>query len=162
MSTLLTCRNISSHMVVSHIAIIIPCIWWLFGYNSGTYTSHCIDKLMAVTLTASIMITTTYHYYYECVFHSIEAKSLIINTIVLNIYMFYRGVQYIYIIFGFGILYMLQVTIQNVEKEICIIKYEQYHPYCHYIAGLYVMYCVYLIQSTFTEDISSIITNNPL
>ncbi len=162
MSTLLTCRNISSHMVVSHVAIIIPCIWWLFGYNSGTYTSHCIDKLMAVTLTASIMITTTYHYYYECVFHSIEANVLVVNTIMLNIYMYYRGVYYQYILYGFCILYCLQIAIQKVEKEKGITNYEIYHPYCHYIAGLYVMYCVYLIQSTFTEDISSIITDNPL
>jgi len=152
MTRIVTHRELFSHMIFSHIAIIIPCIWWVFGYNSGTYTSHCVDKLMAITLTSSVMITTTYHYYNECIFHSIEANALIINTLLLNIYMYYRGVHYLYFIFGFGILYILQVTIQKVEKEICPIKYEQYHPYCHYIAGFYVMYCVYLIQSTFTDD----------
>ena len=34
-------RNLFSHMVLSHIAIVVPCIWWLFGYNSGTYISLC-------------------------------------------------------------------------------------------------------------------------
>ncbi len=145
-------RELSSHMIFSHIAIMIPCIWWIFGYNSGTHISHCIDKLMAVTLTASVIITITYHYYYECVFHTIEANALIINTLLLNMYMCYRGVQYVYIIFGLGILYILQVTIQKVEKDKCLASYEQYHPYIHYIAGIYVMYCVYLIQSTFIDD----------
>lgn len=150
MSTKLMCRNITSHMIVSHIAIIAPCIWWIFGYNSGTYTSHCIDKSMAVILTASIMITTTYHYYYECVFHSIEAEAMTVNTLMLNIYMFYRGVQYIYIIIGGGILYVLSVSVDFIGKKNGIENYEKYHPYIHYIGGLYVMYCVYLIQGTFT------------
>jgi len=145
-------RYLFSHMILSHIAILAPCIWWIFGYNSGTHISHCVDKLMAVTLTASVMITTTYHYYYECIFHSIEANALIINTLVLNMYMYYRGVHYAYIIFGGGILYILQVTIQKVEKDKCLETYEKYHPYIHYIAGIYVMYCVCLIQRTFIEE----------
>jgi hypothetical protein len=145
-------RNLFSHMVLSHIAIVVPCIWWLFGYNSGTYISHCVDKIMAVILTFSVIITTSYHYYNECIFHTIETNALIINTVCLNIYMYYRGVHYVYIILGFGILYILQVTIEKVEKEKCINIYEHYHPYCHYIAGFYVMYCVYLIQNTFIED----------
>ena len=155
----ITHRELLSHMVLSHVVIIIPCIWWIFGHNNGTYTSHCIDKIMAVTLTSSVMITTTYHYYYECIFHTIEANTLIINTILLNIYMVYCGVHYLYIIIGFGILYMLQLLIDTVEKNKCIINYELYHPYCHYIAGFYVMFCVYLIQQTFTED-SCVIENN--
>jgi len=115
-------------------------------------TYHCVDKIIAVILTASVIITTSYHYYNECIFHTIETNALIINTACLNIYMYYRGVHYVYIILGFGILYVLQVTIEKVEKEKCIHTYEHYHPYCHYIAGFYVMYCVYLIQNTFIED----------
>jgi hypothetical protein len=154
--SIITHRELFSHMVLSHIAIVIPCIWWLFGHNSGTYISHCVDKIMAVILTFPVIITTTYHYYNECVFHSIEANTLILNTLLLNVYMYYRGVPYLYIFIGFGILYVLQVTIQKVEKDKCRIKYEQYHPYIHYIAGFYVMYCVYLIQHTFTEDACTI------
>jgi hypothetical protein len=145
-------RGIFSHMVVSHIAIIIPCIWWIFGSNSGTYASHCIDKIMAIILTMSVMITMTYHYYYECVFHSIEANALIINTLALNMYMLYRGVHYLYILYGVGILYILQLLINRVEKEKCIVNYELYHPFCHYLVGVYVTYCVYLIQFTFTNQ----------
>jgi len=86
--------------------------------------------------------------------YSIEAIAFIINTLVLNMYMYYRGVYYAYIIFGGGILYILQVTIQKVEKDKCLETYEKYHPYIHYIAGIYIMYCVCLIQRTFIEEYS--------
>lgn len=144
-------RDLFSHMVLSHIPIIIPCIWWVFGYNSGTYASHCVDKLMAIILTSSILISSVYHYYYECVLHSIETNALILNTVLLNFYMYYRGVHIMYIASGFGILYGLHLAIHTVESNGVII-YEKYHPFCHYIAGIYVMFCVYLIQQTFGEE----------
>jgi hypothetical protein len=102
-------------------------------------------------LTTSVLVSTIYHYYYECVLHSIEATVLIINTMMLNAYMYYRGVHVLYIGTGVGILYILQRTIDSVdvkERE----TYEVYHPRCHYIAGAYVTYCVYLIQETYRVD----------
>jgi len=144
-------RHMTSEMIVSHIPIIIPCIWWIFGSNEGSHTDHCVDKIMAVVLTISVLVSTIYHYYYECVLHSIEAAVLIINTVVLNTYMYYRGVHLIYIAAGIGILYILQRTIDSVDvKERD--TYEVYHPLCHYIAGAYVTYCVYLIQETFGDE----------
>lgn len=144
-------RHITSQMIVSHVPIIIPCIWWILGSNEGSHTDHCVDKIMAVVLTISVLVSSIYHYYYECVLHSIEAMVLIINTIMLNAYMYYRGVQIIYIAGGIGILYILQRTIDSVDVNARDI-YEVYHPLCHYIAGAYVTYCVYLIQETFGDD----------
>lgn len=141
-------REITSHMITSHIPILLPCLWWIFGYNSGTYVSHCIDKIMAAVLTSSILISAIYHYYYECVLCRIETSVLQLNTAILNVYMCYRGVQFRYILMGGGVLIILHSQIErlsNGDKE----TYERNHPYCHYIAGAYVMYCVYMIHHTY-------------
>ena len=147
-------RMLCSHMILSHIPMIIPCIWWIFGYNTGTHMSHCVDKIMAVVLTSSILISSVYHYYYECVLHTIEANVLILNTLMLNIYMYYRGVHYAYIAAGGVILYGLHRTIHSIERNDKL-SYERNHPFCHYIAGVYVTACVYLIQQTYIADTCS-------
>lgn len=141
-------RELTSHMILSHIPILLPCIWWIFGYNIGTHVSHSIDKVMAAVLTSSILISSIYHYYYECVLCSIETRALQLNTAVLNLYMWYRGVPYIYIFAGWGMLIILSLLIDRFDKSDKL-TYERNHPYCHYLAGIYVTYCVYLIQHTY-------------
>lgn len=151
METCIKHRDIRCQMIVSHVPMIIPCIWWIFGSNEGSHRDHCVDKIMAVVLTISVLVSSIYHYYYECVLQSIEARVLIINTIMLNVYMYYRGVQIINIACGIVILYILQRTIESVDVNAREI-YEAYHPVCHYIAGAYVTYCVYLIQETYGDN----------
>ena len=141
-------RHITSHMLLSHFFILIPCIWWIFGYNKGDYLSHCIDKLMAVVLTSAIIISSIYHYYYEAVLCNFEYNTMIFGIIILNFYMIYRGVDYMYILFGLFILLILRYMV-NTISECSNNIYELYHPYCHYVAGLYVAYCVYFIEKTF-------------
>lgn len=142
-------RDISSHMITSHLVILLPCLWWLFGYNKGDYVSHCIDKIMAAVLTSAIIISSIYHYYYECVLCNFEYRSMIVNIILLNLYMIYRGVKYIFIILGFIILYLLNLSINAIHITQDDDIYEYYHPFCHYIAGIYVLYCVYFIERSF-------------
>ena len=142
-------RSIFSHMILSHIAIIIPCIWWLLGPNKGDYYSVAIDKFMAITLTIIISFSVIYHYYYECVICNLEEIAAIIGIIILNLYMIYRGVLYLYIGLGFIIVLLLKILINYVSIGKNINLYEDYHAYCHYIAGIYVAYCVYFIRETF-------------
>ena len=141
-------RDIKSHMLLSHFFILIPCMWWIFGYNKGDYLSHSIDKLMAIVLTLTIIMSFIYHYYYECILCNIEYNTMIFGVIILNLYMIYRGVQNMYIFFGFFILLILTYMVNIISIATKSI-YEMYHPYCHYVAGIYVAYCVYFIEKTF-------------
>ena len=142
-------RSLFSHMILSHIAIIIPCIWWLLGPNKGDYYSVVIDKFIAITLTIIISFSVIYHYYYECVICNLEEIAAIIGIIILNLYMIYRGVLYLYIGLGFIIVLLLKILINYVSIGKNINLYEDYHAYCHYVAGIYVTYCVYFIRETF-------------
>ena len=110
-------RNIFSHMMTSHIFLIIPSLWWLFGYNNGTFWSHVFDKTMAFVLTLSIVMSMIYHYYYECVLCDVEYNANIFGIIMLNLYMIYRGVSYIYILLGFIILLLLQYSVISFRKK---------------------------------------------
>jgi len=159
-----THRHTLSHMMLSHIPLILPCIWWIFGENCGSHISHNIDKCMSVVLTISIILSMIYHYYYECVLCNVEYYANIINTVMLNVYMVYRGVDYVYIGIGFGLLYILQKVLLISGKHSCadgsiiqdrIDYYNNYHPYCHYIGGIYVTYCVYLLQYTFNSEVAN-------
>jgi hypothetical protein len=142
-------RSIFSHMILSHIAIIIPCIWWLLGPNKGDYYSVAIDKFMAITLTICISFSVIYHYYYECVICNLEEIASIIGVVILNLYMIYRGISYLYIGLGFVIILLLKILINYVAMGKNNNLYEDFHAYCHYIAGIYVTYCVYFIRGTF-------------
>lgn len=144
------CRPLFSHMILSHLFIVFPALWWIFGPNAGSFESHVVDKLLSVTLTIAILISLIYHYYYECVLCNVEEPIMQVGLIVLNIYMLYRGVPYVYIAAGLIFLIILQImvtafTYTNNPDEI----YELYHPFCHYMAGIYIAYCVYFIRKTF-------------
>tara|TARA_B100000886_G_scaffold197316_1_gene136012 strand:+ start:10725 stop:11216 length:492 start_codon:yes stop_codon:yes gene_type:complete len=142
-------RDFTSHMMLSHFFILLPSLWWLFGYNKGNYVSHCVDKIMAIVLASSIIISSIYHYYYECVLCNFEYRTMLFNTLLLNIYMVYRGVKYFYIFLGFFILLFLKLMVDVIYYNNETDFYESYHPYCHYVAGIYVAYCVYFIEKTF-------------
>ena len=141
-------RKLTSHMMWSHIFLIIPALWWLFGKNDGPFLAHCFDKFMAIILTISILTSLIYHRYYERVIINSETYLQFFGAIVLNLYLFYRGVPYYIILFGLVILlllYFYRLLYTNSKNNI----YDKYHPYAHYGAGFYILYCVYFIQRSF-------------
>lgn len=143
-------RDFTSHMIWSHVFLIIPALWWVFGKNNGPFISHCFDKIMAIILTIAILMSLIFHYYYEKVLSNIERPAQIIGVIALNLYMMYRRVPYYTILFGLFMLMILEYFVKSCsysDKE----WFEKYHPYCHYIAGFYVTYCVYFIQGSFND-----------
>ncbi len=143
-------RDFFSHMVFfSHLPIIIPCIIWIFGKNSGPYWSHVADKLIACIITMTLMLSMMYHYYYECVLCIFEERANIVGIILLNVYLYYRGVPIKYILIGFLFLLALQGSLMACRLHNDRAIFEKYHPYCHYVAGAYVFYCVYHIQQSF-------------
>lgn len=143
-------RHLLSHMMNSHIFLLAPSVYWLFGSNEGPFIAHIVDKLMASTMTLSILMSMVYHYYYECVLCDAEYYSSIFGAFMLNVYMFYRQVHYTYILLGFIILLGLEYSIQCFRRKNIKI-FEKYHPYCHYIGGFYVAYCVYHIETTYSR-----------
>lgn len=141
-------RELTSHMIWSHILLIFASLWWVFGKNNGPFLSHCFDKFMAIILTISILMSLIFHYYYEKVLTNMERPAQILGIIVLNLYLIYRGVSYYIILFGIAILLFLEYTVTKYTYEEDK-TFEKYHPYCHYISGFYVFYCVYFIQRSF-------------
>lgn len=143
-------RSIYSHMVMSHIPLMTACLWWVLGANRGSHTSHVVDKFMAIVLTTSVMMSILYHYYYECVLCIIEEQVNTLGALILNVYMYYRGVP-IYLILLAGIVGVsVKLSVNYFAMKHGLQRYEKYHPFCHYVAGTYVTICVYLIQTTFT------------
>jgi len=141
-------RELTSHMIWSHILLIFASLWWVFGKNNGPFLSHCFDKFMAIILTIAILMSLIFHYYYEKVLTNMERPAQILGVMVLNLYLIYRGVPYYIILFGIAILLFLNYMVKKFtyeKKE----WFEKYHPYCHYIAGFYVLYCVFFIQRSF-------------
>ena len=67
----------------------------------------------------------------------------------LNLYMIYRGVSYMYIGIGLLIVALLKIVLECVAISNGNELFETYHPLCHYIAGIYVIYCVYFIKKSF-------------
>ena len=106
---------------------------------------------MAIILTIAILVSIIFHYYYEKVLSNIERPAQIIGIVVLNLYMLYRRVPYYAIVFGLIILMIVDYFSKRwwTDKK----WFEDYHPYCHYIAGFYVTYCVYFIQGSFNDVI---------
>lgn len=160
MSSKFETRNISEHMIWSHIFLILPCIYWVFMSNHGPWISHVFDKIMSVTLTISITLSILFHYYYEEILCDVEYQANILGIVLLNIYMIYRQVPWIAIVFGFCIVFALGCNVEQCSKQVDKCFFETYHPFCHYIAGVYVAYCVYFIEQSFIIKESSYTAEN--
>jgi len=139
-------REMTSHMIVSHVFILIPCLWWLFGPTEKIHLSIVLDKIMACVLTLSIAMSFTYHYYYEHVLCCIETNVNFISIIILNLYMYFRNVSLFHIAFGITFLYFLQMILEISREEG---MFEPLHPFVHYVAGFYIFYCVYYLRKTY-------------
>lgn len=129
-------RKLSSNMVASHIAIIIPCLVWSINHKHRKY-----DKIMAIFMAISVISSIIYHYYYESAMVYAETYFEYIGTIILNLYMYYNGVHTTDILFGLIFLLVLNTQLNSCNS----LNYEVEHPICHYIAGMYVSYCTYNI-----------------
>ena len=142
----LTHRSHLSHMMFSHITMIMPYIWWIRIDNPTTMNAVLYSKLMSMVMIVAIVSSYIYHYYYECVLCSTETEYNKFAIICLNIYMYLRNVSIFYIVPGFTILYALHRSLEysnSQNKDF----YELYHPFCHYIAGVYIYYCVWNLNN---------------
>ena len=157
------CRSHCSNMMFSHVFMIIPCIWWICIDVPDTDASVFYSKIMAIIMTASIIFSYIYHYYYECILCYTEQTYIAFAIISLNIYMFLRNVSILYILPGGILLFALKKCLQYCNSY-TIEHYETYHPICHYIAGLYIFYCVWCLQNAqhnmFTIDIKNVLFND--
>ena len=144
-------RELFSHMVVSHVFMTLPCIYWLFYNFAITTDEQILDKFMAIIMTSSVLMSIIYHYYYERILCNIECNWSIYSTIFLNIYMFMKNVDNLAIAQGWLILIVLSkyLDFSFSADNNC---YETHHPFCHYIAGLYVAHCVYNLQNSVCFD----------
>ena len=152
----LDCRSHFSNMMFSHFFMIMPCIWWIYIDTPNTDSEVYYSKLMAIIMTAAIIFSYLYHYYYECILCYTEQAYMAFAIISLNVYMYLRNVSVIYILPGSMFLFALKISLR-----ICNSKtrefYDTYHPICHYIAGLYIYYCVWHLRNAQQNicDISS-------
>jgi len=145
-NTTLICRSHFSNMMFSHIFMIIPCVWWIYIDAPNTTETVYYSKLMAIIMTAAIIFSYLYHYYYECILCYTEQTYMAFAIISLNIYMYLRNVSIIYILPGGIFLFALKTSL-----KICNSKtrefYDTYHPICHYIAASYIYYCVWHLRN---------------
>ena len=157
------CRSHCSNMMFSHIFMIIPCIWWIYIDIPDTDASVFYSKIMAIIMTASIIFSYIYHYYYECILCYAEQTYIAFAIISLNIYMYLRNVSILYILPGGILLFALKKCLQFCNSD-TIEHYETYHPVCHYIAGLYIFYCVWCLrnaqQTIYDTDFTNVIFND--
>ena len=141
----LSTRTISDHMIYSHIWMILPCIWWMVSSTTITSNTVIFDRVMTVVLSISIIMSVIYHMYYEQILQNSETIFNVFGVIVLNIYMFYKNVPFAYILSGLGIVTLLLISLHCSHEDDVEDHYQTNHPYCHYIAGTYIFYCVYHI-----------------
>lgn len=139
-------RNHFSNMMFSHIFMIIPCIWWMRIDRPHTDSDIFYSKLMSIIMTTAIIASYLYHYYNECVLCTAETDYNKFAIVCLNIYMYLRNVSIFYIIPGGGILYGLHKSLEYCNSKNNKDIYELYHPFCHYIAGYYIYYCVWNLE----------------
>ena len=142
----ITCRSHFSNMMFSHICMIIPCIWWIRIDNPETMNAVLYSKLMSMVMIVAIIASYIYHYYNECVLCSAETTYNKFAILCLNIYMYLRNVSIFYIVPGFTLLYALHRSLEysnSQNKDF----YELCHPFCHYIAGVYIYYCVWNLNN---------------
>ena len=138
-------RSHFSNMMFSHIFMIMPCIWWMCIDVPDTDNTVFYSKLMSIIMTAAIICSYLYHYYYECILCNAEQTYMKFAIISLNIYMYLRNVSVFYILPGGVLLFVLKQSLIYCNCK-TVEFYELYHPFCHYIAGLYIYYCVCNMQ----------------
>ena len=143
----ITCRNHFSNMMLSHMLMVLPCIWWICIDNPETMKEVLYSKLMSMIMIVAIVASYLYHYYNECVLCSAETEYNKFAILCLNIYMYLRNVSIFYILPGFIILYGLHKSLEYCNSQNNKDIYELYHPFCHYIAGLYIYYCVWNLNN---------------
>lgn len=78
-----------------------------------------------------------------------KTNANVIGTVVLNLYMIYRQVSWTAILVGLGMVFALNCHVDRCSKKADLSYFEFYHPFCHYIAGFYVAYCVFFIEQSF-------------
>ena len=143
----LPCRKHLSNMMLSHMLMVLPCIWWIYIDRPETEYAVLYSKLMSMIMIVAIVASYLYHYYNECVLCSAETEYNKFAIICLNIYMYLRNVSIFYILPGFIILYGLHKSLEYCNSQNNKDIYELYHPFCHYIAGLYIYYCVWNLNN---------------
>ena len=138
-------RNLTDKMITSHIPMIIPCILWTYTEFNDTYHEQLIDRFMAIILTTTLIFSISYHLYYEQILCLFESRFNIFSILFLNIYMIFKKIHIYYIICSLPILGLLQYMLV-ISRCFDRNHYEKNHYKCHYIAGLYITYCMYLIR----------------
>lgn len=135
-------RSIYSPIMLSHITLIIPCVIWIIYSNAPNQMFQILDRCMSIGLTIAIMSSLIYHYHQEKIMIYSETYITLFSTIMLNIYMYLYGVNVSDILIGIILLMILgfMLCVSRVNDN-----YEKIHHICHYISGVYVMYCVYFI-----------------
>ena len=139
-------RSHLSNMMFSHIFMIMPCIWWIRIDRPHTDSDILYSKLMSMVMTSALIASYLCHYYNECILCNAETEYNKFAILCLNIYMYLRNVSIFYILPGGGILYGLHKS-QDYSNSQNKDFYELYHPFCHYIAGLYIYYCVWNLEN---------------
>jgi hypothetical protein len=139
-------RSHFSNMMFSHISMIIPCIWWICIDFPKTDNDILYSKLMSIIMTAAVIFSYLYHYYYECILCNAENTYMLFAISCLNIYMYLRNVSIFYILVGSLLLITLDKYLKYCNSR-TVDFYETFHPFCHYIAGLYIYYCVWNLQN---------------
>ena len=123
-----------------------------------TINAVIYSKLMTMIMVTAINASYLYHYYNECIWCNAETEYNKFAIVCLNIYMYLRNVSVFYILPGGVLLFALHKSLDysnSQNKEF----YEFYHPFCHYIAGLYIYYCVWNLEHA-QQNLCDITTNS--
>ena len=139
-------RDLTDKMITSHISMIIPCIWWVYTEFNHEYYDQLLDRFMAMIMVLAISFSITYHAYYECILRPFECRYVTFAIVFLNFYMILKKIHLFYIICGSPLLMFLQFMLAK-SRSFDRIKYERLHHFCHHIAGLYLVYCIYLVRN---------------
>ena len=106
------------------------------------YNIHYLHINIIITYATYDMYHYMYHYYYECILCNVETTYVTFAVVCLNIYMYLQNVRIFNILIGSILLIILNKSLQYCNCR-DVEFYETYHPYVHYIAGIYIFYCVW-------------------
>jgi hypothetical protein len=154
----ITHRSHFSNMMFSHVFMIMPCIWWMHIDRPDTDNAVFYSKLMSIIMSIAVMCSYLYHYYNECILCNAETTYMVFATASLNIYMYLRNVSVFHILPGGVLLFALNKGLTCCNSK-TVEFYEIYHPFCHYIAGLYIYYCVWNLEHA-QQNVCDITTNH--